>query len=67
MYQFLRNVLQIMKPPELLLGRWSKVNETHMYKRVDYANTDHCGTCYLKPEKIKIESYKDNHTKNTKC
>ena len=37
---------------QLNLGRWNKVDDIQLTKRIDWANSDHCGPCgveLLKP------------------
>jgi hypothetical protein len=42
-----------------MLGRWCLKDKSKNYWKIDMANTDHCGTCANKEEKIIT---KINHT-----
>ena len=36
---------QFTQTRPLALGRWNRSSELQTYKKVDWANEDHCGTC----------------------
>lgn len=48
-----------------LLGRWSPIKKQELlYKRVDLANNDHCGSCHYKDiPKIKNDNNNNNDIK----
>ena len=48
------------KDNNLILGRWSSIKEADVFKRVDLANNDHCGSCHF------MDIQKDKSTKSKK-
>lgn len=40
---------QFTQTRPIILGRWNRSSELQTYKKVDWANEDHCGTCASPP------------------
>ena len=45
---FLNMFRRFFKIDPVLLGRWARTNPSLNAIKIDWANTDHCGTCSLK-------------------